>query len=431
MDGLLDMFGEEQPTTMKKKAVTLTTFYKEVDRPKRVRPVIEEETMMEAPETVKKTKVTFIEDEEERSRSIYLDYQDSRLDTSLYYIQQRYPVDILVKLMTMGGKYPLSHCEIVFVVKSCWWRKRIFPTQRSLQSFITHQSPPERIEIGPIHQDADRKTLHRHKTLRRHLVFDLDIEDDVYYRVCGCVGKKLVCSDCWVYARVGMLCLMYILKNEYGYKYIMPVYSGRRGVHVWVLDHEAASLLSTDREAIMDRIDVAEAHQSVYEPILKPAFNVFVENQNQTPLDHANIAQVVDGVLPSFNIEMMAVWSQSDVGHVKKIEQTRKLLDDAAYKKFMRSMAYRLLWPRLDRPVTVAMNHCTKAPFVIHPETKRVSVPIPPRRLNTWVPNEAPRISQVIVTENGQYYDCNVLESYLQYARAILTAAYPLQVAEL
>lgn len=62
---------------------------------------------------------------------------------------------------------------------------------------------------------------------------------------------------------------------------------------------------------------------------------------------------------------------------------------------FRSRVIFAMLFPRLDANVTTQMNHCVKAPFVIHPDTKRCSIPIP--NVDTWTPDLAPRLSHFVV----------------------------------
>lgn len=61
-------------------------------------------------------------------------------------------------------------------------------------------------------------------------------------------------------------------------------------------------------------------------------------------------------------------------------------------------------YPRLDAAVTHKLNHLLKSPFVIHPGTGRVCVPIDPRALDAFDPLAAPTL-QGLVNEIGAWAD--------------------------
>jgi hypothetical protein len=87
------------------------------------------------------------------------------------------------------------------------------------------------------------------------------------------------------------------------------------------------------------------------------------------------------------------------------------------------------------------MNHCIKLPFVIHPDTKRCSIPIPD--IETWTPDRAPRLSHFIVPpsrienkygyrppdaedeEQDKYNKRAALSLYVRHMTNMVEAAYP------
>ena len=110
---------------------------------------------------------------------------------------------------------------------------------------------------------------------------------------------------------------------------------------------------------------------------------------------------------------------------------------------------FAMMFPRLDRDVTTRMDHCIKAPFVVHPATKRCCIPIPD--IDTWKPNMAPRISELVrqppnpkdKSSSGRFGGGGdddwlerreaekrtaVLTPYVNHVNAMLHTAYPLKV---
>ena len=72
-------------------------------------------------------------------------------------------------------------------------------------------------------------------------------------------------------------------------------------------------------------------------------------------------------------------------------------------------------YPRLDINVTKGMNHLLKSPFVVHPKTGKVCVPINPKVVEQFDPDNVPTITTLIneinafdekeITEQGESVD--------------------------
>ena len=162
----------------------------------------------------------------------------------------------------------------------------------------------------------------------RELVFDVDLSD--YDDVRRCCQQKTCCSRCWRLAVVAMEVLRVRLLEEFGWQRVAWVFSGRRGLHAWVLD-EAACLLTTTRRAelltYLTRTDTPVVQQHVL-PLLRAEFAHYVDEQG---LDVA--------------------------------------LDDD-------DIVLRHLYPRFDERVTTNTTHLIKAPFSPHHVTGKIATPL-------------------------------------------------------
>merc|ERR1712039_574471 len=65
-------------------------------------------------------------------------------------------------------------------------------------------------------------------------------------------------------------------------------------------------------------------------------------------------------------------------------------------KLFLKDAVLQYTYPRLDINVSKQMNHLLKAPFVVHPKTGRVCVPIDPDQLDTFSPFDVPTIGRLV-----------------------------------
>ena len=109
-------------------------------------------------------------------------------------------------------------------------------------------NPPVRIDIGAVYLTEPKKGA---RVARRELVIDIDISDygeDI--RHC-CEGDN-VCERCWVLMDIAIDVIGAALRDNFGFKHVLWVFSGRRGIHAWVCDARAASLDDETRSAVCD-----------------------------------------------------------------------------------------------------------------------------------------------------------------------------------
>mgnify|MGYP001124728959 CR=1 FL=1 len=88
--------------------------------------------------------------------------------------------------------------------------------------------------------------------LERELVFVMRMESYDAIRTC-CQGPKM-CPKCWVFLGVAARVLTMLLRDNWGFENLLFVYSGCRGLHMWVCDEKARALDDKQRAAMMDFI---------------------------------------------------------------------------------------------------------------------------------------------------------------------------------
>ncbi len=124
-----------------------------------------------------------------------------------------------------------------------------------------------------------------------------------------------------------MIILRFVITNVFGFHKIFFFFSGRRGLHCWVLDEPAKMLDTNDRNAIVD----------FFKNATDPKFPTF-------QIDHI-ISKVC---VPFYEKEL-------------KVQFPFNIQSRENVLKYM--------WPRLDEDVTRSMKHGIKIPFIIHPDT--------------------------------------------------------------
>ena len=65
-------------------------------------------------------------------------------------------------------------------------------------------------------------------------------------------------------------------------------------------------------------------------------------------------------------------------------------------KAAMEDIILQYTYPRIDAEVSKKRNHLLKAPFVIHPKTGRVCVPVDPAHVDEFNPEAVPTVGQLL-----------------------------------
>ena len=105
-------------------------------------------------------------------------------------------------------------------------------------------------------QPRDKKTVRpaAFSPQLRELVFDIDMTD--YDPVRTCCSEADICKKCWGFISAAVHVLDSALRDEYGYQKLLWVYSGRRGIHLWISDKEAMELTDPERKALVGWLTV-------------------------------------------------------------------------------------------------------------------------------------------------------------------------------
>jgi hypothetical protein len=204
---------------------------------------------------------------------------------------------------------------------------------------------PKRYQ-NPLNPDKprhwDRVAYRAHTTAwLGEVVLDVDLEDKVgaYDRrsVCDCVGKQQCCDVCWkVFMHSAQMVLTHLL-HSFGIRAFFFCFSGRRGLHCWIVDKNV--VLWTQEQ----RLCFAKKLESLW--------------QEDTPLTDS-IYELLEPVYE----QHLASTRWIAPGNARLLRESRK------------RAVLEALYPKLDVPVSADATHNHKLPLMIHPGTDRLCV---------------------------------------------------------
>jgi len=374
------------------------------------------------------------------SEAIKLDNEKHEFDIPLstikrYYLEY-YPSELVINWLCRKDLNNLKYREISFKLPSLKVvRYQSFKSVNEFKKRIYLLSPLK-IDIGAIYNQepiiyAQHKSEKELICLEKELIFDIDISD--YDEVRKCCQKNDICSKCWKYIICGSKILERILREDFGFKQIFFVFSGRRGVHCWVCDKRACLLNKRGRLAIeryinYDRMDENSYDSRIYKnkrnfvnpvypaflsaaSIMKNYFFEIVKEQDilkdeKIKKNLKNIITLYFSLIDMNYIEEVLEKNMNSLNKMKKIyeflqkgesilkskNQIHYFNAEACLNEFMML----ILYPRLDGNVTRQFNHLLKGPFCVHPETGYISVPLSIELMEKFSLDKIPKVDYLL-----------------------------------
>ncbi|MCJ1403379.1 hypothetical protein MMC11_006602 [Xylographa trunciseda] len=318
-----------------------------------------------------------------------------------------------------------AHREFAFTLANeAYLRYLSFPSSDLLRKDVLRLNPA-RFEIGPVYSTnpRDRKTLRKASTFKpiaKELVFDIDLTD--YDEIRTCCDKANICHKCWNFVTMAVKVVDAALREDFGFEHIMWVYSGRRGAHAWISDKKAREMDDNKRRALAGYLEVIKGGSqsgkkvNVKRPlhphlvrsldILKDHFQKdILEDQDPwaTPEKTERLLQLLPD--KGLNDALRKKWDSApgrsssskwaDIDSLAKAGVSRTL-ESKALLEAKKDIILEYTYPRLDVEVSKKLIHLLKSPFVIHPKTGRVCVPIDPKKLERFDPLGVPTVTELL-----------------------------------
>lgn len=365
-------------------------------------------------------------------------------DMMTLYYGWLFPHDIMYSWLVYGNdsKHPQAD--------SSYFQKREFCFTLDGDVFVRYQSfkdgeemqhaiktrCPAKIDIGPVYNvDPQKRAAYiaGFAPQERELVFDIDLTDYDDVRTCG--KEAHICKKCWPLMAVAIDILDRSLREDFGFKHVFFVFSGRRGVHAWVCDDKARQLSDEARSAIVNYLSVYKGQEKGVpklstglesHPFISKAYDILLKSFETSLLPHQKLLEdeeqtnTILNMLPRSVRDAVAVdWKRVDKDvkegedisllrweSIKECTQKEcsKLMksnpkDTRAVKlmeKAVRDVVFAYSYPRLDIEVSKKMNHLLKAPFCVHPKTGKVCVPIDPKQAWAFDPDNVCTVGQLL-----------------------------------
>lgn len=338
------------------------------------------------------------------------DYDRAELPELLrIYYSRVFPYDKYYDWLEYGDRDTFSHREFSFTLEDdIYVRYQSFDSQQALEEGI-RKSRPYKIDIGAIFSVKpsmrNRVQQANFKALRKELVFDIDMTD--YDDIRTCCREAKICERCWKFMTIAIKILDRALREDFGFRHLLWVYSGRRGIHCWVCDEEAIQLSQAARCAIVDYLTLVKGSDQqirkvklgrTLHPSISSAIKIasryfedlveeqgFLDNEEQWS---KMLALVSEKARQSLHEEWKT--RPNETGQTRWRRLTNDVLETTK-NEIMLQWCY----PRLDANVTKGINHLLKSPLCVHPKTGRVCVPIDARHVEKFDPFTVPTIKKI------------------------------------
>ncbi|OQR68065.1 DNA primase small subunit-like [Tropilaelaps mercedesae] len=327
-------------------------------------------------------------------------------DVLKIYYARLFPVNLFYKWLSYGrdpAEGYFVNREFSFTLDGdIYLRYLSFKDNAHFKTELTKNNPIK-IDLGAVYDYINDKQNRRPR--EREYVLDIDMTD--FDDVRSCCSAADICLLCWPFMSIAIRCLHAALTEDFGYKHLLWVYSGRRGIHCWVADRTSREMPSSCRSAVTNYLDVLTETNPKrpkivlkMHPSLERAVDIMREYMDDMVVHKQKWAdstewwaKILKMCLDTDLRDTLEKRVLAEKDGAVRWEIFKARADNRNSKKhpfYFEEVLFHLLYPRLDVNVSTGVNHLLKAPFCLHPKTGRVCVPINVETVDEFDPFNVP-----------------------------------------
>jgi DNA primase small subunit len=210
----------------------------------------------------------------------------------------------------------------------------------------------------------------------------------------------------WVFIEIAVEIIDHVLRYNLGFEDNNWVFSGRKGVHCWVLDERACALTGGGRKALFDYLTFDGGFfNQTYEPVgaMTPQWAAAIKRKIFEASPYLKLCYKKIRPKMMALLEDQQLWDEAGM-QVMPDEPTKKKLGhwyDYERVNYIRAVefALKVALPRLDLH-EAKHGQLAKIPFSVHSTTGKIVVPFDPMRVDMFDPALSPTVDDAI-----EYHD--------------------------
>lgn len=331
------------------------------------------------------------------------------------FFEHVYPVDAICALVRMTCE--LDKCEFAMDLENGYVRYLSVSSPAELRTLLLSK-PVKALHIGAAYQNSVSRNS---EVATNFFKAEIDVTD---YDHLGIEPSNLAaCDAAWPYVAFGAKVVSHLLKEAFTLLNVIYAYSGRRGLHMWILDDQSAGMTQWMRSTIAGMINYSSKPEewskllhiarmySLWDDVrnfFKRAAVGFgdhcpgifeTERSTSTFCELLGVEDLKTPTAYKFKSLGFKAWKQSSP--IKRFEYLEMLFTEASVPAWVTDKLYTVMcayvWPRLDQAVTDGMNHLLKACFLPHPKTGRIAFPLfNLQEVKRFVPATTPTLESVM-----------------------------------